>query len=533
MNQTGLRESMAPSLNSRLFDKEPMTDLLIQSTFKEITQSPNLLTQYKAPIVFDIMPLIENPEIITVSKDQMIPSCSNCHAYPNQFTRLTDTKWKCSICNTQNERKPNHIFPSLKYYQIVIEPGEIKKPLFLFIIQETDFFLSSKENLGNTLENWCKQNPNANVCFFTIGRNITTFDLKKSIAHVLIDSDDFDIQVTEAKDANFSFCLKGITATTNSIENHFLQHLSIILSRFDNNELDLNIVLLANQFEHEEKYREVITNFLKVTSRRCLHLFTTNDTENVLWLIQMCYSVKLFEPKEASLVVPVLKNWLSSGFLFKTKISFFCNPNSFSDHFITTRYSSNGNTCWIPFIDGESSFSIETNLKKGCSGNAVFQVFLQSLLNNGLNSIRIITFHLQQTHKITEFDGICLGVYLAREVAVNLELDKQQEAYNDHFERCVEMVSAWSSKGIYYRKIESIFKDAPVLMNAVMKSPLFSHNKVEAIAAKINFLTMSLTRVCRSIYPTLILPPLKFPHRLAKENLTGFKSALVIWATKG
>ena len=528
MNQTGLRESMYPSLSSKLFDKNLMTDSLVQSTFQEVTESPHLINQFKTPIVFDIMPLIENPELITISSGQIIPTCARCHSFPNKYTKVLSKTWKCTICNHQNKREENYVFPESKYYQILGNIDEHNKPLHMFIIQENPFFLSSKESLSDAIDNWKNQNPGVNLCLFTIGDYITTYDLYKSQAHIIIDSDDFDTYVCPSDKANISSSFRQIQPKQSMNPICFFKLLSAIFKKFENAQHDINIIILANQFDNDDESKENITNFLKITSKRYLNLFTTQNAENCLWFANLSYKIKLFDEKEASLVVPVLRNWLNSGALYRSHLRFFYNPISFTNHFITSRYCANSDDCWIPFIDGESSFSIETTMQKGSSGNAVFQVILHSLFNNGVTTTRVITWDLQQSHKITRFDGICLGVYMAREAAVNLDLEKQQDTYNEHLESCLKMVMAWSSKGVYYRKMNPLFKDAPILMNSITKSGLFNINKIVALTAKINFPTMSLTRVCRSIYPILILPPLKFPHRLAKENIVGFKTALIV-----
>ena len=527
MNQTGLSVSMVPSVSSLLFQKSPYEDSFIKSTVKEIPTTVFSIKKNKIPISFDIMPLIKKPQTVEVPAGRLIPVCTKCGAFPNEFCRFSEMTWKCGVCGTVNHEKDSHILPDSSDYQIITQKKELEKPLFLFILQTNGFFSPCIKQLSKSIFDWChmEQNKGVEVSLVTIDEKITLYDMKRSLAHVLVDVDDFSVPVCEAQDVSFELNSSNSSKNTTNLFNHVSSVLKSIPKR-----KYVNVVLMADSEFHAAGYADVLEFFKDET--RILHFFTTK-TSSCHELALLSYRVRLFDSNEASIVAPVLLNWLQSSSLFGTSVRFYYNPSCYNNNFITTRYSHEGDSVLIPFIDGESSFSIETTYKRGSSCSSVFQVSLIFTLSNGVSGMRVISWRVNQAAKLTSLDGVCIGVQLARDCANSLQIDQQQKQYGEFFDSCIEMVSAWSEDGAYIKSIDQMFRDIPILMYAITKSKLFCDNPIEVIAAKINFLTMSVSRVCRSLYPVLILPPLKFPHRLTKDKSDGFDAVLLIGPFSG
>jgi hypothetical protein len=527
MNQTGLSESMVPSNLSLLFKKSPYEDCFIKPTLEEIPSSIVPIKKNKIPVVFDIMPLFKTPHTINIDENQMIPICSKCGAFPNEFCRFYEATWKCSICNATNNVKNEHILPDSADYQILISKEAVKKPLFLFVIQMSRTFSQCAENINKVILNWChmERNKGVEIALATIDSNITVYDLKHSKAHALIDVDNFKLPVCEAQDVDFEIRESSELPSPSN----FFELLNHVLNATGNREF-VNVVLFVEDCSSESGYADVLGYFKSV--KRILHLFASKSSQ-INELALLSYRVRLFDYKEAAIVAPILSSWLQSGALFGTSIQFYYNSQSFGDNFITTRYSNAGDNVYIPFIDGESAFSIETKYKRGTQRNSFFQVTLLFTFSNGTSGMRVISWRTNNTTALTSLDGVCFGVQLARDCANSMDVEKQQDHYHDFFETCIELVSAWSEEGAYIKKIDKMFRDVPLLMNSISKSPLFGSNKLETIAAKVNYLTMSPARVCRSLYPVLILPPFNFPQRLTKEKVKGFEAALIIGPFSG
>ncbi|EAY05412.1 hypothetical protein TVAG_197130 [Trichomonas vaginalis G3] len=513
-------------MNSKLFSQERYKESAIVTDFPQITNTSYSIGKLETPIYFEIMPLHHELPKFEAPEGYTIPVCQNCGAFPVNMQENDSPRWKCHVCGQLNEKKQTHILPSINDFDLCYT-SKAKKPLFLFIIQNSSFFTNpdTLSSILATIDEWAVQNPNINLAFFTVGTNITSFDMMKMRTHIYFPDSKLEIPIFSSENCKLSKFIPNI-------------HEEQIIDFNDNvrkivRKLDTNTPVVMTLFA--SKCDSSPSLLIKMNNRGniAVNLYCQHD-ESMYNLAKNSFKVHIFEDTEGQLISPILRNWLYSDFLFHVHFRF-SFQKIFALYDMTIPNSVSGDSDYIPLIDGESGVSVELSMGGNLTRNVAFQASFVAKRKDGSSLIRVFTYNPKRVEEITEFNGLSIGTYLARESAkIILENQAKSHAYEEFYEHCVQMLSAWSQKGQYLKSIDEMFRDAPIMMWSLTQSQLYTTNdKLVMIANAVNYCSLSHLRLIRELYPFFLLPPTTFCNRLDNKNLQNHTTAVLLKAFSG
>lgn len=81
---------------------------IMRCTLTSMPESQNLLSKCRLPLGLLIHPF-KDLESLKVVQSSTIVRCRNCRSYINPFVQFLDnTKWRCNMCYSINDRKFRH-----------------------------------------------------------------------------------------------------------------------------------------------------------------------------------------------------------------------------------------------------------------------------------------------------------------------------------------------------------------------------------------------------------------------------------------
>lgn len=533
MNQTGLSQSMQPLITSSLLSSPPTEDEWLRLCLPNFPSSVKFFNTNQIPYIFAVSPLKAKPEIPNCPPKCLIPRCKKCGALPSKFVKISSIYWKCPICDNDNARRVSNYLPDFAEYDIIVEKSRDKKPLFLFVFQNSIFFANeaSRTSIGKTLDTW-SHSLRTDVALVSVDQNITVFNLKEPSSHTYIDPEDdyFKIPKCNSKKANFEKCLKTLSPTFCPKEQFFV-HLQRIMSTINRKSVCLCIFadLIKEPEEFDPPFKEILES-----RRFSIHLFSEKSAICPKF-VHYCDRIRLMQHDCPHLVAPQLLKFLNSGFIFEAT-TFVYHPPSFDLEQICSRKNVIGSKVTLPALDGQSCIIPQFKMRYSPQKSLIsFQINVHGRLPDGTNLIRSLNFVTRPIANIEKFDGVLFGCYIARKIAISAYFETIESAYKDFHDECINLISAWSSEGIYRRSILNIFRDVPLLLYALKNSDLFRKgaSETQINAMVINLMSSSIEEIRRMLYPIMILPPLNFPHRLQMLSIDQFKLIIFLFAYEG
>lgn len=532
MNQTGLSQSMQPLITSSLLSSPPVEDEWLRLSLENFPSSVKFFNINQIPYIFAVSPLKVKPEILNCPPKSLIPRCKKCGALPSKFVKVSSNYWTCPICDNENAKHGSHFLPNFAEYDIKLEKTG-KKPLFLFVFQNSMFFANetSKIAIGQALDTW-SHSLKTDVALISIDQNITVFDLEEPTSHVYIEPDDdyLEIPKCSSKYANFEKCFKSATPLF-CPKDQFLIHLQRVMSKINRKSVCLCIFadLISEPDELNESFKEILES-----RRFSIHLFTEKSIHCPKFA-HYCDRIRLFRHDCPHLVAPELLKFLQSGFIFEAQ-SYIYSPPSFEIEQICARKNVTSTKVTLTVLDGQSSIIPQCRVRYSPQKSLIsFQINVDGKLPNGTHLIRVLNFVSRSIGRVEKFDGVLFGCYVARKIAATAYFENIESAYKEFHEECIKLITAWSSDGIYRKSILTIFRDVPVLLYSLKNSDLFRKDATETQMNSmiVNLMSTSIEEIRRMLYPVMILPPLKFPHRLQMMSIDQFKLIIFLRAFEG
>ncbi|KAH0793399.1 hypothetical protein GPJ56_002701 [Histomonas meleagridis] len=281
---------------------------------------------------------------------------------------------------------------------------------------------------------------------------------------------------------------------------------------------------LQSPFELDASLKEVLAS-----KRVSIHLFTSKNADCSSFA-KYCDRVHLFELGSNDLVAPELYQFLKSDSLFGARVKVL-TPNCFEVLQLSSRRNITGPETLLTMLDGQSSIFVDAKMTRPSNSQSlVFQIVVTGIRSDGKKILRVLGFEARSTSNVESFDGVLYGCYLARQCAVDSYYISYEESYREHRERCIQLVSAWSSDGYYKRSILPLFRDVPLFMYSIQISDMYksSATAIEKVATVLNLMNSTVDIMRRILYPILLLPPLSFPHRLQRSSIGAFKFIVFI-----
>lgn len=533
MNQTGLSQSMQPLITSDLLSAPTLQNEWLRLALPFFPSSIKFFSVNEIPYIFSISPVQAHPDNLKVPPKTIIPRCQNCSALPSKFAKSFTKFWKCGVCAHENPVLESQFLPGINEYDIRLGKIQGRKPLFLFIIQNSVFFTNDqvKTALGNALDSWA-HSINTHVALISIDEYITVFDLKRPSSRVYIDigSDFFYIPQCPSNQAQFSKTFSSLKST-HCPKSNFFPFLKTICSYFQRRGICTCILadLIAEPSEFDQEFTQILES-----RRFSFHLFS-EKTADCPKFAKHCDRVRLFEPQCSHLVAPELLKFLNSGFIFNAETNVFA-PRCFEIQQVCSRKNVTGSKVTLTVMDGQMCLIPQCKMKYSPEKSIInIQITIDGVFPDGIRVLRVLNFISRSVAKIEQFDGVLFGCYIARKVAVSAYFENIESAYKDYLNMCIDYISAWSSEGNYRRSILSIFRDVPLLLYSIRNCDLFRRGATttEINSMTINLMSMNIEEIRRMLYPMMILPPLNFPHRLQMSAIGQFKLIIFLRAYDG
>jgi len=518
MNQTGLSQSMEPTIHSVFLGKDMYKDSCVKSSHVTLPCFQTYLHNSGIPLIFDICPLLSQATEFKPPKGTTIPCCSVCSSFPNQKSIEEQTQWKCGVCGSSNSLSNGYVVPKYDEYDIVYECD--KKPVFVFIIQQTEVFTNERvlNSIFSSINSWANNNPESYSSVVFIGNGISYYILSKPLLVTHFESEPETIPKFLNKNSRFQVCYRQMNSAK---PDNFIANLESVITSFKSRRLCC--ILFAEFIDVNET-----PNSSKLFSNQVsFHLFTTKSYIP-LWFIRLMYRIRVFDNEELCLIGETLAQFLKSGFMFNVFYSF-CLPKGFSFDSLICKEIKQASKGSLFFIDGQSSISAQVKMNSSISSPiTTFQISLGFLSPQGTRIMRVINWTLKVSESIN-IDGVIYGCYIARNTAHRLFQDDFLTVLSALRNDIIQTISNWSESGYYHRQISTQYRDIPILLYSICNSNMFSEPMINLRFVNcINYLSMSPSRVLRSLYPSLIIPPMKFPHRLSSHTIRSFRDITIL-----
>jgi hypothetical protein len=373
--------------------------------------------------------------------------------------------------------------------------------------------------IGSALDEWGKMDD-MDVAVVAVGEDVTIFQLESPRAFVLVDVEDVLLPVCNSRCARLSSALASLRPSTITDGSDLLSRVMKIL-RGIRDSRSICLTLFASKVPSDAGLRKEFREFLK-SGEISMHLFAPNTLKGSK-MLHLFDRIRTFELDCAHLIAPQLLNWLSPGFLFNCRI-LLCSPPCFSlSGAWTTRQKTSSRNLSMTCLDSQTAVSFELAMRRNATvASLCFQTSIIATTANGARVIRVINWRDKVTHgAIERIDPIVFGSFMARRRAYEAYDEGQGNSYCHHRNACVDLITAWSAEGQYLRSIPVFLRDLPLLLFAIEVCDLYSWRPGDLLyhVAMVNLMGFGTEEIRRVVYPVMIIPPLRFCHRLQRSSL--------------
>jgi hypothetical protein len=160
-----------------------------------------------------------------------------------------------------------------------------------------------------------------------------------------------------------------------------------------------------------------------------------------------------------------------------------------------------------------------------------FQFSVIGTYLNGVRVMRVLSFEQPvSSAPIERIDSCLFCSYFARKRAYDAYYEGRESSFEYHRNTCIELVSAWSSSGQYLLSIPTFLRDLPLLFFSIENCGIYNNSPGELnyYYCVVNLMALAAEELRRLVYPVMLIPPVKFCHRLREQSIRGQEKLVIV-----